>query len=602
MDCPPLGRYISIFDARDCKETRSLIRTLHIYLARELAKVTILALIAFTLVLTVFAIMEPLRRRGLAGDQVIALFVYMLPVMLSLTLPVAALFAATIVYGRFAQDNELLACRASGISTISLLKPAWALGIVMTVASLLLSNFVTPKMARMGEVAVKANVEGIVCNALNAKGHYWFGPLMIYADEVKLKGRDGLKNDTAYGVVAVEYRNPKEVHVLAAPRAEVSFIQAKEEGGGDSDQGDSSEVSDTYVTFSLTDPFATSGQDMGRAEFQGPVQQFRLPSLAREKAAYFLWDDLWRMKDAPVQHRLVRRELESIRQSVRQEAFARKVAAAINASHVYGRLSDRQYAYSIKAGGATVELGSRAGGWGDRPAIVKLTGPEGPDGKTGPVEVTLLQGGRPADTMTAQGGQISFSARGEAMMANILLAGKDGVLAHTPRDTEPRSLADYRSGEIAIQDDLLADLPAGGSADRRRQLEDMYRDIRQYTSNSAILGDMEDLQKRVIAKIVGEVIGELNGRMAYGVSCFLLVAMGAALGLIYRGGQIISAFALCVLPAAVVIIMVLMGQRLVSDPSVQKNFGIWLGLGAIWSGNAALLIANTVIYVRLMRR
>jgi len=109
-----------------------LLKTLHGYLARDLMRVTGMALVAFTLLMTVLAIMEPLRKQGLATSEVASLFIYTLPVMLSLTLPFAALFAATIVYGRFAQDREMLACNASGISKVVLLKPAIVLGIIVT--------------------------------------------------------------------------------------------------------------------------------------------------------------------------------------------------------------------------------------------------------------------------------------------------------------------------------------------------------------------------------------------------------------------------------------------------------------------------------------
>jgi len=37
----------------------------------------------------------------------------------------AALFAATLVYGRFANDNELDACKAGGISLLTLVYPVW---------------------------------------------------------------------------------------------------------------------------------------------------------------------------------------------------------------------------------------------------------------------------------------------------------------------------------------------------------------------------------------------------------------------------------------------------------------------------------------------
>ena len=112
-----------------------MLRTLHFFLARELAKVTLMSLVAFTLVMTVFAIIEPLRKQGLSSDQVISFLGYTLPMMVSLTLPIAALFGATIVYGRFSQDNELQACRAGGIATVRLLEPAIVLGVLVTAAA-----------------------------------------------------------------------------------------------------------------------------------------------------------------------------------------------------------------------------------------------------------------------------------------------------------------------------------------------------------------------------------------------------------------------------------------------------------------------------------
>ena len=137
-----------------------MIRTIHFYISRELAKVTLLALVAFTLVLTVIGIIEPLRKQqGLGAEQVLALFGYLLPAMLSLTLPVGAMFAATVVYGRFAQDNEHLACRASGISTMNLLRPALVLGLIVTACSLILSNFVAPHMVA-GTKIIEKNEKG----------------------------------------------------------------------------------------------------------------------------------------------------------------------------------------------------------------------------------------------------------------------------------------------------------------------------------------------------------------------------------------------------------------------------------------------------------
>jgi lipopolysaccharide export LptBFGC system permease protein LptF len=90
----------------------------------------------------------------------------------------------------------------------------------------------------------------------------------------------------------------------------------------------------------------------------------------------------------------------------------------------------------------------------------------------------------------------------------------------------------------------------------------------------------------------------MNFRIAYGLSCALLVAMGAALGLISRGGQFLTAFAISVVPAAGIIVMILMGKRMISNPS-SSTMG---GYIAIWGGMAVLLVADVIIYCRLGKR
>ena len=126
-----------------------------------------------------------MHKEGLAAGQLGSLLGYTLPVMLSLTLPMAAFFATTIVYGRFSQDNELTACRASGISTLRLLKPAMVLGGVVTVVSLFLSNYVTPQMVALGERSVKANIMGIVRQKFRTQSYIDYSGYYVHADQVE---------------------------------------------------------------------------------------------------------------------------------------------------------------------------------------------------------------------------------------------------------------------------------------------------------------------------------------------------------------------------------------------------------------------------------
>ena len=120
----------------------------------------------------------------------------------------------------------------------------------------------------------------------------------------------------------------------------------------------------------------------------------------------------------------------------------------------------------------------------------------------------------------------------------------------------------------------------------------------EYTNNPNTKKKISDLKEHRINKITGEILAEIHLRLAYSISCFLLVAMGAALGLIFRGGQFISAFAISVVPAAAVIVMMIMGKQMIINPEVS----VGLGLIAIWGGILALMVANGFVYAHLMRR
>jgi len=121
-----------------------MLLTLNKYIFRELLRVFILSVIALTLMLSLGSILQPVQQFGVGPRQVLSLMGYFLPIILTFVLPMAALFACSLVYGRFAGDSELDACRASGISLTKLVYPGLALAIIVAIANLFLSFYVMP--------------------------------------------------------------------------------------------------------------------------------------------------------------------------------------------------------------------------------------------------------------------------------------------------------------------------------------------------------------------------------------------------------------------------------------------------------------------------
>ena len=132
---------------------------------------------------------------------------YFLPITLTFVLPMAALFACSLVYGRFAGDSELDACRASGISLIRLVYPGLALAIIVAIANMLLSFYVMPVFVQRAENSLKTDAKKILFRNIQRKSYYELPPdyrYLIYADQANPQ------NDTLSGVIVTEMKN-KEI-------------------------------------------------------------------------------------------------------------------------------------------------------------------------------------------------------------------------------------------------------------------------------------------------------------------------------------------------------------------------------------------------------
>src|SRR5207244_6983471 len=91
-------------------------RTLFWYIFWDLLKIFFLTSCALAGIMSFGGLLRPLTEHGLDARQAAKMLSYFLPAMMTYSLPVAALFAATVVYGRLAADNEITAMRAVGIA------------------------------------------------------------------------------------------------------------------------------------------------------------------------------------------------------------------------------------------------------------------------------------------------------------------------------------------------------------------------------------------------------------------------------------------------------------------------------------------------------
>jgi lipopolysaccharide export LptBFGC system permease protein LptF len=563
---PPAGRCCTERDA-------VILKTLHGYLIRDLMRVTLLATIAFTLVMTVFAIVEPLRKQGLATGQVAQLFIYTLPVMLSLTLPFAALFATSIVYGRFSMDRELLACRASGISTITVLHPALMLGATVTIIALLLTNFVSPRMARAAQESVVANIKRIAAHKIRKESHVEIGDkYVIHATHAEIDEQEDLL--ILGGVVAGRFmfkKDPKTgitLPVLQALVASSAYLKTYRDP----------DTNKYYASIFLTDQVGPiTNEPGGQVESREvPLENIELENPAEEKASFYDWTTLIAMLADPTRHGEIQRKMEEFRRKIRHNRVMTDLAETLRSGEPYRQLSSEDARIIITAP-QVVTQENRA----------TLLSRKRDDGTTQPVQVRLVSPAGSEMLLTAGKGEVIARWSPAWRKSEMTLNLSGGVVVQ--RDGGQARQENWSRGQIPLPPD-----PEFESA----TISQIYQQPEQYTDDRQILEELEGLKLSRPPKIQGEIIAEMHSRLAFGLSCVLLVALGAALGVVFKGGQLLSAFTISVLPAAGYLVLVLMGKKMISNPD-SSDVG---GIIAIWGGLLLLGVVDGVLYYRLSKR
>ena len=566
-----------------------MIRTLKWYLGKDLAKITLLATAVFTLLMSVLAVIEPLRQRGLSGGQALQLFLFSLPVMLSFTLPVAALFAATFVYGRFSQDNELMACRASGISTLALMAPAIWLGVVVSLVTLSMGLYVAPKLLGASRRAVRSNLERIAFHGLKSNRRVEVGKMIFYADLVDPE-RHGLA-----GVLALDLRDPHNVLVLSSNRASLDFTQR---------------AGVEQITFQPDNPvfFRQKGGTVATEDEQ-PFRQPEPDEIMDDEPRMYDWSRLCRTWANPAECPGVQNDLRKIQRLVCVQAFLKDALSSLTSTGRYASLTELPpltgSAPASRPSLRRVEIRTHQAEHGIDDSLLL--------GKSPALATAPAQGPEAAEPLMADNCVVVRVYNGNELDQELRCFQATLSCGWDESRNAPRAWLELKDAlvnssvnarEIGGRHDHLAlgpfampvDVTAAGS---QVKLDNLMK-VPDKGFGSASIDKAVTGLKTTIRQLLARTQSEMHFRLSYAISTVFLVMLGAALGLLLRGGQALAAFAIGAAPTSVIVLTLYMGKEMIRHINVPHAGP--MGMAIVWGGVAALVIGTLYVYLAPLRK
>jgi lipopolysaccharide export LptBFGC system permease protein LptF len=534
-----------------------MVFTLHRYIFREILKVFCLATVALTLMMSLGSILRPVQEYGVGPGQVMHLMFYFLPITLTFVLPMAALFATTLIYGRFANDNELDACKASGISMVSLVYPGFVLAVIVAIANLVLSFYVTPLFVERAEKSFKNDARQILFRNIQRKGYYTLpgdNSYRIYADNADLK------TDTLFGVVAAETGGAAGIKkIITAESANVTF--------------------NPHERFNEVRITAYNTHQMGPDEDAGFSAQWlslstEFGAMLGDNVKFKKIDELKQIRSNPMLFDPVAKIAIRVYSRYMSELLAQYINETISKPGEFFRLYNERQSFEISAANCSVRDEKRLQLSGDVVIIERD-----------------LQTGIPGRKLISQKCFLDFE--GDELSPTLTLDIRNA------RWQSPQGTTNLLS-ELFIRGIIV---PA--AVTDRLKTPDILKEINPQAIKAGLdfagpSNDLIKLQKQLQRKIdqtMSDISAGIHSRLVFGIGCITLIMIGIGLGIILRGGHLLTAFAASSLPALALISCIMMGKNIMENARSIVSSGAWL----MWGGLIILTVLCMWLYRYLLK-
>jgi len=536
-----------------------MLPTLQWYIFREMGKTFLLTAVGLTVVIGLGGgAMNLLDIERVTPSQLLRLMLLVLPVAGTLTIPIAALYSATVTYGRLSADNEFLACRASGINVLRLFFPTAIISLFSAACTFYFTCFMIPGLIRDLNTFARTGIRQFVQQQVSSPQRLALpgGRYRIYAD-----GADRSEDGEAVVLRGFAF-------VKHGPQS----WDAVGTGGGIVIRFESDERDDApLLSADLYDVTYYDWRD-GRwlqAEHQ-QARPNRIPMRIRQRVKWLNLAELFRLRGEPENWPRVRSVLNKLRGEIAKGRYCASVQEQF----------DRQGSLKLVTADGTIQLQAQTC-YRDtvREDAVKF-------------EHLSVTDERHSIARSVTGEQahlwVESDDDGRLTQAILEITGEVAV-REQGLGTQPMRKARERFGDIAVPEDLRASMA-----------EVPHDELLHLPPEPNWLSTIFDLRAEATeeqAGFVREVTSELHSRLAFSVSAFVLVLLGATLGTMLRGSQIMSAFGISFVPALLVTVMNIMGRQLAEKAGLST-----VGIAVIWGTIGLVGMIDIWTLRRVIRR
>ncbi len=540
-----------------------MIFTLHRYIFREIFRVFVLAAVALVLILSLGSILRPIQEYGVGPRQVIYLIGYFLPITLTFVLPMAALFATALVYGRFAADNELDACRASGVPLMTLVYPGLALAIMVAIANLILSFHVMPLFVHRAEKSLKADAKQILFRNIQQRGYYKppGTDSRIYADYADAE------NDTLAGVIIADVKEARIEKIITAESATIRF-----------------NPHETFneVLITTRNPYQMASEDLTGFSAESMVLTLEFPPLLGDDIKFKKIREMKKIKLAPVLFYPVEKLARRTYAQFTAELLAQDIRSAWGHLTVDGINSPGSSFYNLHS---------------DK-KIVEFTATQCVPREEKKVQLS-------GDVVVIEYDAVSKQTLRELHCTKAVLDIEGDELAPTLTMTLFNATWRRPDGSSGLdRRPVIRGLILPRAVTDVFKTPDILNSIRDDYIASALKTEpgpaLNSLRQKLKAKIrdtLAQIEAEVHSRLVFGIGCIPMIMIGIALGIIKKQGHPLSAFGVSSIPAALLVVCIMMGKNIAKNPDSITFSGVIL----MWVGLVVLFLLAGGIYRKLLK-